>query len=215
MEERLTLFLHTYGKKLLWGMLFVAMAVFAGVRFFSSPTSDYLAAKVQLEKMKQEGGSGEKLKELMAKNPHLADMMSGAVAREFAVEGNWEEAEPFGKKALQNLEKDSPYFAFAENTWLIAQKAYPQALANAESLESQIEKENNLKVLRAYNLIRLISLKHALGIHEKEAIDKWQQFEKENQDVAGMMNAAFQEGNCCLNDFLAARKIALAKILTY
>lgn len=219
MEEKLSEFFALWGKKILYGLSSVFLLSIAVYRFFFSAgesSNAYLDAKVSLEKMKLQRSDTSNevathLKEVLSSNSNIKASLSGAVGQEFAITGQWNEAEPFILAALNNsFKEDSPFKLYTETSLLIANQKYEEALKNALALEESIKEEpsKEIKLLYGYNLLRIISLEDFLKLNNEKSLEMWRQFasKTENSEIVAMMSAAFQVGNCCLNDLIDARK---------
>jgi hypothetical protein len=119
------------------------------------------------------------------------------------------------EKVMNIIEQDAPLHAeFAENTLLIEQKGYQQALEKAVHLKQKmLDGQLTQTVLFGENLIRIAHLQQELknGPGEKAAWDDVQSFFNEKNPAAQSLLQEFHTKRINLSEYILARQRSLTQ----
>ncbi len=158
----------------------------------------------------------------LRKVPPLQTKYEPLIAQKLIAGGQCAAALEMGYRAIERSRADIPYHAlFAETTLLIEQEAFQNALEQAVSLKTRMEKECDVALfmqeplvggalLYAHNLLRLACLQQELRNSAGE-LAAWQDLEQFLSKAKGTKAAerflsCFQEKQLSLPDYIAARK---------
>lgn len=235
-EGRLTDWLSEHGKNILYGLAAV-VALIAIVFTFSSRQAsqaeqDYIQAShnyTQFRTAQDENAASEalaRLQALMSKHSELHAIYDGALAQTFLNRGLPENAQPYASATLSRVaSNDLPFYSeYAENTLLIAQQHYQEALQKALTLQNMMREALSSPTrsfgdeLFALNLLRIGILQQETGDGSGE-LQTWQEWSRlagfnRNQGIAAVVDpqafrAVIQQlaiGSISLPDYIAHRE---------
>lgn len=226
-ENPLIQWLSEKGIQLLWIFLGL-LALFILIAFFYSgrerdSEGTYLKAdrefiqfaspSITLEERQQ---SFDKLQAILEKYPELHAKYDGLIAQTFLIKGQSQEALSFADKALNRTKAEiAPFYSlFAENTLLISQGKYEEALNYSKSLQANLENTSvgEEETLKVFNLFRIGILQEKLNLKSEEK-KTWSQLkEMLLQENFSLVLTPFQEGAITLMDYIKAREAALKDI---
>lgn len=219
-----TLFLRR--KELLTATVSVVAGIVILIVYFQSgpnPTSYASAESIFSQWMAspQDAELYEKMRKALKKVPGLEKKYEAAIAQKLLDGERMDEALDMAHRSLGRIKGDMPFHAaFATNSLLIEQKAYPDALIRAIELKEQMERNFDFNVpnpfaggslLYAYNLMRIAclqeKLKNASG--EKVAWEEFEAFIHKKENISDLIVASFSEQKIDLNSYIAERKKSL------
>lgn len=204
--QRLEVFFATKGKYLLYAILVIAMIGVVAYRFLmpanGDALKDYFDAKIQIERLGMQNQDVQDALNALIKNK-FARNFNDVIAQNLALQGKWQEALIPASNAIKHaFPDDSPYSRYSQITLAIEKNEVEQALADSKELQKELEPG----LLFAYNLFRIAILSD--GAESSQAWQAWDEFssKKENANAMSLMEGIFNQGNCCLKDFVDARK---------
>lgn len=150
----------------------------------------------------------KKLEQVIKRHPELHAKYDGPIAQILISRNSFSEALPYAAGAIQRTKAENePYFySYAQNTILIAEKNYNEALKNSVALKTQIA--NKEPVLFGFNLIRIASLQQQLGSKSEElnAWKEWKQFAASDTKSAQKVINHFKDGDVSITNYIEARE---------
>lgn len=174
-----------------------------------------------------------RLKALISKHPELHATYDGAVAQILLNRGQTEEALPYANSTLARVKSNNlPFYTdYAQNTLLISQKSYKQALENTLALQQKMKEAMATPPaertfgdeLFALNLLRIAMLQQEQGdkTTELQTWQEWKQYAGLNGNRSTDLNInqqAFRTviqqlaiGSFSLPDYISHRENILKK----
>ena len=144
--------------------------------------------------------SVEAIEKILGSHPELHPKYDSLMALAYFQQENSAKGVACAQMALQRAEKltQTHYQDFTKATLLIAQKNYKEALTQAQQLESTLQNDASLEMLRTFNLLRIAMLARELGElslakQSWESVQKMSAFEK--------VSPLFQEGSYSLSNY--------------
>lgn len=222
-DNRLVHWLSENGYKLLGIILSVLTFLILLALFFSSreKTSEasFLKADREFTHFATSHANQEEAKQalialstILVRHPELQAKYDGLIAQTLIDRGMTQEALPFANRALTRTQtENAPFYSvYAQNTLLIGQSRYDEALLQSRNLQTELENSSQTgKTLKIFNLLRIGMLQEKLNLHADE-LQTWDQLKKavSQEDVSSLL-APFQEGKVSLMDYLQAREAFL------
>jgi hypothetical protein len=164
----------------------------------------------------------KRLEAIMQRRPELHAKYDGLIAQTLIFRGHTDKAAHFANLALmRTASENQPFYAeYAENTLLIGNQQYQEALTRSQDLQkkmtetlaqSQDDQHRAFgDTLFAFNLVRIGMLQQQLGLSKEElkTWQEWEHFVQQNQGInlAGMVSSVAFEKQ--LNHF-ADKKVSL------
>lgn len=212
-ENPLVQWISHNGRTLLWLILTLIALSLLGYRLIGGSAGgsakDYLVAENEMRLFLKSDKSEEsllKLTQLLKSHPELQAKYDGEIAQTLMSRGDAAAALPFAERTLKRLSKEpTPFYReYAATAMAIANKQYPEALAQAQELQTKIQKTDS--ALYAANLLRIATLQQRLG-QKSEELKSWQQLKLLKRE-SFMQKIA--EGDLTLLDYIAFREKELA-----
>lgn len=153
------------------------------------------------------------LESVLKKQSSLRTKYGTAIAQELIDRKEAKGAEPYFSASFERLSTETPYHrSYAKTTLLIGQKDYLAALVEARNLKDKLAQESrsNLRMLKAFNLLRIAFLEKQAG-SEKGELAALKEFESGDIEAAHQVGETFKAEQLTLTDYIAHRKAALAK----
>lgn len=161
-----------------------------------------------------------KMKEAIRKVPALEKKYEAAIAQSLLDGEKVDEAMAMAKRSLGRIKEDIPFHAaFAQNSLMIEQGAYQDALEKAVQLKERMLQAFNVEefsgnryaagsLLYAHNLLRIACLHEKLNNRhgEKAAWEELEGLIQKQSIVSDLLLASFSEKQIDLNAFIAERK---------
>jgi hypothetical protein len=189
------------------------------------------------EKPLENQESLDKLKKIISALPQLKTRFEPLIAQELLAIGSSEITPSFAAAALKRIKKGNPYYTdFAYTTLLIANGELQDALDQALTLKSMIDKDPSFAkegsvhthvghLLYAYNLLRISLLQKEVGSTQGEFL-AWSELEKKagwqeetveltpvQKEVYSLLEENFAQNQITLKEWVKHRKNVLTQNL--
>jgi hypothetical protein len=159
----------------------------------------------------------QSLKEAIRSVPALQKKYEATIAQNLMVTDRIDEALVMANRALARVKEDVPYHSgFAENSFLIEQGHFQQALENAVALkermgETFLSEEKSGGLLYLHNLLRIACLQQELNNRpgEKAAWEELEMFLEKDSLLAQKLRGSFSEKQVDLSQYISERKKVL------
>lgn len=226
-ENRLFQFISEHSRKILY-LLLALLAIFVIMYKLSSSKkaeaeSDYYYVVADFSHLKSLIGSDNEaefqqylsgMKKILVKHPELHGKYDAPIAQTLIFAGNVNETQEFTSSVMQRVKEDETpsHISYAENTLIVNQKKYKEALDRAIALKKEVNPEtsDDNEILYGMNLIRIATLLQEVGTKDDEIV-AWQEFEdyaaKHEKGMKELINR-FSDGNVTLFDYIEYRKRA-------
>lgn len=233
-ENPLVEWVLTQGQAWLWtGAAILLIGLFFLVRMLGgsgSGINDYLQTQTDVISLvqltKEENQENRKaildnLKGNLKKHPELHARYDGIISQTLLIQNMPKEAEQFEMSALNQLQREdlTNFQQFAENSLLISNQKYQEALTASFTLkdnlikqaEKNTEKADSLSLgdtLFAFNLLRIAVLQQQVGSveGEKEAWKEWQKYSIGtplfSKQAFQTVSSLFDEGRVKLENYI-------------
>lgn len=225
-EHPIVQWISQNGRSLLWLLLGLVALFLIGYRLLggygSSSAKDYIAVDremgIFLAAERSESGAAQakesldKLTLLLNKHPDLRAKYEGQIAQELIVRGDSAAALPLAERTLARVSKEHIplYSAYSATTLLIEKGSYPEALGQANALQSKVSEKEDSGLFTA-NLLRIAMLNQKLG-NKNEELKTWQTLKETlKQGDHDQVVTALSEGRVSLLDYIAFREKELKK----
>lgn len=151
----------------------------------------------------------QRLQKIMGRHPELKAKYEGLIAQTLVNREEGQRSQSFGEEAIQRtLSENQPFFTqFSQNTLLIANHNYAQALQQSLELKEQLRTQS-YPLLYGFNLLRIAALQQNLSFKEAElnTWQEWKQFVKNDDSVTKKLVNHFKDGNMSINNYIDARE---------
>lgn len=214
MQVKVTTWIENYSSVLPYAVLILVAVLVITYRFLSvgegETIADYQRADTayrQLMATPADSTALEKLYLLTQNHAALKTKYDGILAELFFVHQN-DKGIDIGERMLTRtkdlISQDGR--SFAETTLAIQKGADKPALEQANELATNLDENDHMKTLKAFNLLRIASIYKRQGETEK-AKEAWQNYEQKVDPATKKKIAAhFQLGNASLEEFFLGKQ---------
>lgn len=209
--------LYQNGKLISWILVGIVAFIFLLFKWGNIGSGgsglDYLNAEKSFEQLQK--GDLEALKDLEAilnKHPELHAKYDGLLAQLLLSRGLLEQSQNYANNGFKRTyEANAPFYStYSENSILIAQGQYQEALTRSELLSQKLQNDSGTDLLQAMNLLRIASLQAILNLPaEKASLENWINKYGNNQTITNQIQQHFNEGTITLIEYIQARIQAL------
>ncbi len=189
-EHRIIQWISEHGKFLAWGLLALITAIFLIYRLLGGPSThaekDYFQAENDFTTFrkatdpKAQEEALDKLAAILKRRPELQSKYDGLVAQLLLDRNQVNQALTYANRTASRTGKDHlPLYAnYAQNSLLISEKKYPEALKQTLDLQQQlIASQPQNDTLLIFNMLRIPILHQQLG-NKIEELKAWQQLKQ-------------------------------------
>ncbi|MCH9612280.1 MAG: hypothetical protein S4CHLAM102_07660 [Chlamydiia bacterium] len=226
-ENDLSIKLWRYRYQISTGILFViafAMLVTTWLKRESRFFFDHLKAQQELARVlsdpKALPGALSGISEMFDRYPETKGGAEGQIGQMLIADGRVDEAQRFGSDMLKRVKFNHSFYQdFSQNTLLVLEKNYDEALKRSVGLQGDMKKNRAITtsqggygaILFAFNLFRIASLHRELGQFEEElaALEELEKYVTSPSQGNGDTLVSMKQGLAQFSNHFESGKVGL------